>query len=47
MQYKVIGWIGTGVMGKSMCKHLLKANYQLVVYNRTIQKTEELISLGA
>ena len=42
-----IGWIGTGVMGKSMCKHLLNAGYNLTVFNRTASKTEELVSLGA
>lgn len=35
---KNIGWIGTGVMGLSMCKHLLKAGYNLKVYNRTKAK---------
>ena len=30
-----IGWIGTGVMGTSMCGHLLAAGYQATVYNRT------------
>lgn len=44
---KTIGWIGTGLMGKSMCKHLLNNKYQLNVYNRTASKTEELITLGA
>lgn len=44
---KTIGWIGTGLMGKSMCKHLLKNNYKLNVYNRTANKTEELVQLGA
>jgi 3-hydroxyisobutyrate dehydrogenase len=42
-----IGWIGTGVMGKSMCKHLLKAGYELSIYNRTISKTTELQEMGA
>ena len=44
---KEIGWIGTGVMGKSMCKHLLKAGYSLSIFNRTKSKTDELISSGA
>jgi len=44
---KRIGWIGTGVMGKSMCKHLLKAGYELMVFNRTESKTTELVELGA
>lgn len=44
---KSIGWIGTGVMGSSMCKHLLAKGYSLSVYNRTKSKAEPLISLGA
>ena len=24
-----IGWIGTGVMGKSMCAHILNAGYKI------------------
>lgn len=43
MSIKTIGWIGTGVMGKSMCKHLLSAGYQLNVFNRTATKTDELV----
>lgn len=43
---KTIGWIGTGVMGASMCKHLLKAGYSLNVYNRSKSKSEELLKLG-
>ncbi len=45
--FNKIGWIGTGVMGKSMCKHLLNSGYNLSIYNRTASKTEELVSLGA
>merc|ERR1711935_330227 len=44
---KNIGWIGTGVMGKSMVKHLIKQGYSLTVYNRTQSKTDELVELGA
>lgn len=44
---KTLGWIGTGVMGKSMCKHLLKAGHGLMVYNRTESKTAELVEMGA
>jgi len=43
----VIGFIGTGVMGKSMAGNLLKAGYPLLVYNRTRAKAEELAKLGA
>jgi 3-hydroxyisobutyrate dehydrogenase len=42
-----IGFIGTGVMGASIVKHLLKANYEVTVYTRTKSKAEELIALGA
>jgi 3-hydroxyisobutyrate dehydrogenase len=44
---KKIGWIGTGVMGKSMCIHILKNGYPLSVYNRTKEKAGELCSQGA
>ncbi len=30
-----IGWVGTGVMGKSMVGHLMAAGYSAIVYNRT------------
>lgn len=43
----IIGFIGTGVMGKSMAKNLIKAGYKLLVYNRTKSKAQELIELGA
>jgi 3-hydroxyisobutyrate dehydrogenase len=42
-----IGWIGTGVMGRSMCGHLLKAGYAVTVHNRTREKTRPLIDAGA
>ncbi|WP_261363385.1 NAD(P)-dependent oxidoreductase [Roseiconus lacunae] len=42
-----IGWIGTGVMGNSMCGHLIKAGYQATIYNRTSEKTRTLQELGA
>ncbi len=42
-----VGWIGTGVMGKSMCAHILKAGYNISVYNRTKEKAKELIDMGA
>ncbi|WP_282140148.1 NAD(P)-dependent oxidoreductase [Cytobacillus oceanisediminis] len=43
----VIGFVGTGVMGKSMAGHLLKAGYPLVVYTRTKEKASELLENGA
>lgn len=42
-----IGWIGTGVMGLSMCKHILKSGLPLLVSNRTMSKTTPLVELGA
>lgn len=47
MKDKKIGWIGTGLMGLPMAKHLLQAGYKLNVYNRTKEKAQELLSLGA
>jgi 3-hydroxyisobutyrate dehydrogenase len=44
---KVIGWIGTGVMGSAMCGHILRAGYTVSVYNRTPEKAQELLDLGA
>lgn len=42
-----IGFIGLGVMGKSMAGHILKAGYPLYVYNRTKAKADELVKKGA
>lgn len=42
-----IGWIGTGVMGNSMCAHLMDAGYPATVFNRTRAKTAELEAKGA
>src|SRR5436305_2052035 len=42
-----IGWIGTGVMGSSMCGHLMTAGYQATVYNRTRSKSKPLADRGA
>jgi len=42
-----IGWIGLGNMGKPMSGRLLEAGYPLVVYNRTKEKTKELVEKGA
>jgi 3-hydroxyisobutyrate dehydrogenase len=44
---KHIGWIGTGVMGKSMCAHILNAGYSVSVYNRTKEKANDLVQIGA
>lgn len=42
-----IGWIGTGVMGQSMCSNLLTAGFSLAVHSRTKSKAELLIEQGA
>ena len=42
-----IGWIGTGVMGSSMCGHLMNAGFAATVYSRTRQKAEALVAKGA
>lgn len=42
-----IGWIGTGVMGKAMCDHLIDAGCNIFVFNRTRDKAKELINMGA
>ena len=42
-----IGWIGTGVMGLSMCGHLLDAGYQATVFTRTRSRAEPLLAKGA
>lgn len=47
MSKKTIGFIGLGVMGKSMARHLLEAGYPLTVYTRTKEKAEDLINQGA
>ena len=42
-----IGWIGTGVMGSSMCGHLLTAGYRVTVHSRTQSKARPLLDRGA
>ncbi|MBU1713610.1 MAG: NAD(P)-dependent oxidoreductase [Proteobacteria bacterium] len=42
-----IGWIGTGVMGQSMCRHLMDKGFAMTVYNRSRDKAESLIDKGA
>jgi 3-hydroxyisobutyrate dehydrogenase len=47
VEIKNIGWIGTGVMGRSMCLHLIEAGYKAFVYNRTKSKAKDLLDGGA
>jgi len=46
-KHTTVGWIGTGVMGKSMCGHLLRAGFGCVVANRTPSRAAELVQAGA
>ena len=42
-----IGFIGIGVMGESMARHLMEKGHALTVYNRTRSKAERLLAEGA
>lgn len=42
-----IGWIGTGVMGASMCGHLMKAGFSSTVFTRSREKAQGLLDAGA
>jgi 3-hydroxyisobutyrate dehydrogenase len=42
-----VGWIGTGVMGRWMCQHMIDKGYKATVYNRTRQKAQPLLDAGA
>jgi 3-hydroxyisobutyrate dehydrogenase len=42
-----VGWIGTGVMGASMCGHVLDGGYSMTMYNRTRARAEPLLERGA
>ncbi|WP_292937382.1 NAD(P)-dependent oxidoreductase [Noviherbaspirillum sp.] len=42
-----IGFIGLGIMGRSMAGHILNAGYRLNVYNRSRDKADELVARGA
>jgi 3-hydroxyisobutyrate dehydrogenase len=42
-----IGWIGTGVMGRWMCHHVMAKGYSATVYNRSRHKAQPLLEEGA
>ncbi len=42
-----VGYIGLGLMGKSIARNILKAGYEIYVYNRSRGKTLELVGEGA
>jgi 3-hydroxyisobutyrate dehydrogenase len=47
MNPPVVSFIGTGVMGRSMAGHLLKAGHPVRVFNRTKEKAKDLLAQGA
>lgn len=44
---RTVGWIGAGVMGSSMCGHLLTAGYRVTIHSRTKSKVQPLLDHGA
>lgn len=44
---KKIGFIGVGIMGKSMVRNLMKAGFELHIFARTKAKVEDVIAEGA
>jgi len=44
---KSVGFVGVGVMGAGMVKNLLQAGFHVSVYNRTREKAEGVLALGA
>ncbi|WP_133013920.1 NAD(P)-dependent oxidoreductase [Clostridium cuniculi] len=42
-----IAILGTGTMGTGLAKGLLKEGHELIVYNRTVARTQQLVELGA
>ena len=42
-----LAFAGIGLMGLPMCRRLLAAGYRLVVWNRSPEKCEPLVALGA
>lgn len=43
----MIGFIGLGIMGKPMAKNLLKAGYELIVFDQVAAAQENVIACGA
>ena len=43
---KKIGFIGIGIMGESMVRNLMKAGYEVAVYNRTKSKADAVVAQG-
>lgn len=47
LEQATVGFIGTGVMGKSMARHIMKAGHKVHVYTRTAAKADDLVQEGA
>lgn len=47
VQKQKVGFIGTGVMGKSMATHLIHSGYEVYIFTRTKEKAYSLLELGA
>jgi 3-hydroxyisobutyrate dehydrogenase len=47
MEALKLGWIGLGNMGNPMAKNLLKAGYELEIFNRSRYKEQDLLESGA
>ena len=45
--YKKVGWIGLGNMGAPLAMRLIKAGYEVTVWNRTAEKGAPLVKAGA
>jgi 2-hydroxy-3-oxopropionate reductase len=46
-QQLTVGYIGLGLMGKSIARNILKAGFPLIVHNRSRAAVDELVSEGA
>ncbi len=42
---KKIGFIGVGIMGKSMVRNLMKAGFEVAIYTRTKAKVEDVLGM--
>lgn len=47
MSARRVGFIGMGIMGRAMAANLVRAGHEVTVYNRTPEKCQELMDLGA
>jgi len=44
---KKVGFIGLGIMGMPMARNLIKAGFEVIVFNRTTSKADQMVSEGA